>query len=34
MLRDADAGEKILLTVTLVSFAAWATFLIWLLLAN
>jgi hypothetical protein len=34
MVRDADAGAKILLAVTLVFFAAWAAFLIWLLLAN
>jgi len=34
MLRTADVGAKILLTVTLVFFAAWAAFLTWLLLAN
>jgi hypothetical protein len=34
MVRDADAGAKILLAVTLVFFAAWAAFLTWLLLAN
>jgi hypothetical protein len=34
MLRNADAGAKLLLAVTLVFFAAWAAFMTWLVLAN